>query len=204
MGLQDPGGIGPGDHRRGGAAEGFRRTPILSAPRQLQQLPRRPRRQPHGARAGARAPPLGVAPKAHAGQYRVIVFGVPFQVNTDIMMGHFSHYGEVVDIFSPKNKPTIAYVSFATKMGLQACLSDNRLYVGGHYVKEILLADKPSNPKGGGGSKGGSKGGRRDRDRDRDRGRRERSRSPRGRRSSYDDDYGRGARSDRFSPSRPY
>ena len=94
-----------------------------------------------GARERERDAPHSSS-KKDIGKYRVVVFGVTPELNKDIMMGHFSHYGDVLDIFIPPSKGSMAYVSFGSRMALQACLADGKLRIGGQLVKEVLVADE--------------------------------------------------------------
>ena len=60
---------------------------------------------------------------------RLVLFGVPRELNADILLGHFSWYGEVTEVWSTPAKPFIFYVQFVEE-GAERGVKDSRTPTG--------------------------------------------------------------------------
>lgn len=98
-----------------------------------------------GSNAGnlALGPCDGSAPQiqqAATGDHRIIVSGMPDGLNADMLRGHFSRHGDLVDIYIPVRSPDMAYVAFANQLEMQDALVNSGLRIAGFHVKEISMA----------------------------------------------------------------
>jgi len=92
------------------------------------------------------------------GNYTVFVGGIPWAVEEELLRKDFTECGEVaaVNLLRKENGLSrgIAFISFATKAGLDAALK----YDGEDYGGRVLQVYKAEDRKGGKGSKGEGKG----------------------------------------------
>ncbi|KAK9836094.1 hypothetical protein WJX81_000636 [Elliptochloris bilobata] len=78
---------------------------------------------------------------------RIYVGGIPTAVSETMVRGHFNQWGQVVDVYFPKDRATnrrknFCFVTFATQQAAEAAAAQSNREISGYRIESISITDE--------------------------------------------------------------